>query len=545
MMASWSSLPISVKDLLCVQGSEGERVEFKKAWHNMKESGSRGTNWQVLHTICAFANDFGGVNGGYIVIGVEENLKSNAGDDDREIILPPVGVKAREIDRIQKEIMGACRANINPEYTPIIASEVVEINGVRRNLVVIWAMASEGKRHTCKENDKGGHFFYVRRGRETRKATHYEQRQLLMYSEIPFDDRRAVDYENCRQPLSEGCIHANLVHRFLRGVNSKLQKKVEEGRPDIYFYKKLRLVKEVGDKKIESKIVPLFVPKNVALLLFHPRPHEFFPGAKIEIAMFTSSNHIDEKKLVTGPIDQQISQTLCIIKKNTLDHAYPAKAIQEAVVNAILHRSYENSASNPVKIMIKPSGIDIVSYPGPNCDLKIEHFSQQCKVPNVPIRNQRLAEFLLKLDLIEGFGTGIETIFEVMKENGNPEPSFEFGSNYFKVHLPSCTECTTSPTEQDKDNKDNNSGDGDDEKGSNDDVEEGRGNGDYDQEGDDNEDNGANFQLVPLSEAHGNHRGDVEHNAGIQQDLKPRNDVKHSIQESCGFFEDLLLGQAL
>lgn len=316
--------------------------------------------------------------------------------------------------------------------------------------------------------------------------------------------------ENCSQPLSEDCIQANLVHTFLRAVNSNLQTKVQEGRPDIHFYKKLKLVKEVGDKRIGSKTVPLFVPKNVALLFFHQRPHDFFPGAKTEIAMFTNGNNIYEKKLVTGPIDQQISQTLSIITSNTLDHAYPAKAIQEAVVNAFLHRSYENSASNPVKIAIKPSGIDIVSYPGPNCDLKIEHFSQQCKMPNVPMRNQRIAEFLTKLKLMEGFCTGIETIFEVMKENGNPEPSFEFGSSYFQVHLPSCTEHTT---EQDNDNEDKNSGDGDDENESNDDVEEGGGNGDNDQEEDDNEGDGANFQLGPFSEPHGNRHGHAEHNA--------------------------------
>ena len=193
-MATLSRIPLSVQDLLCVQGGEVEKVEFKKAWHNKRESGPRGTYWQVLHTICAFANDFCGVNGGYIVIGVEENRRSNDVDDDREVILPPVGVKASEIERIQKEILGACRANIYPEYTPIITSEVVEMNEVRRNLLVIWAMASEGKRHTCKEDDRGSYSFYVRQGRETRKATPHEQRQLLSYNEIPFDDRRAVAY---------------------------------------------------------------------------------------------------------------------------------------------------------------------------------------------------------------------------------------------------------------------------------------------------------------------------------------------------------------
>lgn len=203
MAAYCPSFTINVKDLLYLQGGEGDRVEYKKAWHNKKESGPRGTYWQVLHSICAFANDYCGVNGGYIVIGVEESRKSDSvSDEDREIILPPVGVKAREIDRIQKEILGACRANIKPLYIPRIVSEEVEVDGVRKNLLVIWAVASEGKRHTCKENDEGGYLFYVRQGRETKKATLDEQHRLLSQNEIPFDDRRAVDYGK----VSPNCI---------------------------------------------------------------------------------------------------------------------------------------------------------------------------------------------------------------------------------------------------------------------------------------------------------------------------------------------------
>ena len=70
-MANCSSLLINVNDLLHLQGVETQRVEFKKAWHSKGQGGKRGTYWQVIHTICAFANDFFNDNGGYI-IGVEE-----------------------------------------------------------------------------------------------------------------------------------------------------------------------------------------------------------------------------------------------------------------------------------------------------------------------------------------------------------------------------------------------------------------------------------------------------------------------------------------
>ncbi|VVB84922.1 Uncharacterised protein [uncultured archaeon] len=47
-------------------------------------------------------------------------------------------------------------------------------------------------------------------------------------------------------------------------------------------------------------------------------------------------------------------------------------------------------------------------------------------------------EFLKELDLAEGRGTGIPKIRRKMRENGSPEPKFEFdaGRTYFRVILP-------------------------------------------------------------------------------------------------------------
>ena len=170
-MAQCSSLLINVNDLLSVQGFEKQRVEFKKAWHGKREGG---TYWQVIHTICAFANDYYNDNGGYIIIGVEEKENWEECEDttdDRQIILPPFGVPARDLDRIQKEIMGACRANIKPEYLPILSPEVVELEGERKHVLVIWAMASDNRPHTCRESEKGDNRYYIRRATETKKAS--------------------------------------------------------------------------------------------------------------------------------------------------------------------------------------------------------------------------------------------------------------------------------------------------------------------------------------------------------------------------------------
>ena len=189
-----SILPFNVTDFLRIDGVEKQRVEFKKAWHNKKESGPRGTYWQVVHTICAFANDIYHDNGGYVIIGVEEKEHGEDSTDERQIVLPPFGVPARDLDGIQKEIIGACRANIKPEYTPRFSSEVVEIGGERKHVLVVMAAASYNRPHMCRESDKGENCYYIRQGTETKKASVDEQRLYLSQQKTPFDDRRAQDF---------------------------------------------------------------------------------------------------------------------------------------------------------------------------------------------------------------------------------------------------------------------------------------------------------------------------------------------------------------
>ena len=207
--ASCSNLLINVNDLLYLQGVETQCVEFTKAWHNKREGG---TYWQIIHTICAFANDFYNDNGGYIIIGVDEKEDWEIDADDRQIIFSPFGVQAKDLDRIQRKIMRACRKNIKPEYFPVLSPEVVEMpEGTTKHVLVIWAMASDNRPHTCKESAKGENRYYIRRATETRKASPDEERQLLsLHAKIPFDDRRAfdsgkasIDNIKCRQFLPQ------------------------------------------------------------------------------------------------------------------------------------------------------------------------------------------------------------------------------------------------------------------------------------------------------------------------------------------------------
>lgn len=56
------SLPINIEDLLNQRKVESNRIEFKKGWNPVA----------IYHALCAFANDFDNLGGGYILVGVEE-----------------------------------------------------------------------------------------------------------------------------------------------------------------------------------------------------------------------------------------------------------------------------------------------------------------------------------------------------------------------------------------------------------------------------------------------------------------------------------------
>ena len=119
-------LPVNLDDLLHCRTVESARVEFKAAWD------ARTTGHQVLKTLCAFANDFHNLNGGYVVIGVEER--------DGRGVLPPRGLAAGDIEAAGKWIRGRCK-RIDPVYQPVLSPEVVGDSGI----LVLWAPASDNK----------------------------------------------------------------------------------------------------------------------------------------------------------------------------------------------------------------------------------------------------------------------------------------------------------------------------------------------------------------------------------------------------------------
>ena len=226
---------------------------------------------------------------------------------------------------------------------------------------------------------------------------------------------------------------------FLDDVQSKLER--VKDRRILY---KMKVVVWRGHRETEGDRKRIYIPKNVALLMFNHVPHEFFPGAKIEVSHFTRENKVIMKseKDFTGPLPKQIRECMEYVyaatnkEKSESLITYPFQALREAIVNAVYHRGYEPEYDSPIKVYIRPHCLEIISYPGPHPSLKQEEFTKGSEIQPVPARNRRIGAFLRELNLAEARGTGVETIFNTMEKNDNPEPEFHFDVSYFRVKLP-------------------------------------------------------------------------------------------------------------
>lgn len=428
-----SILPINLNDLLHHRGVETARVEFKASWDEEY------TGLQVLHSICAFANDFQNLNGGYIVIGVAEK--------DGAAVMPPKGLSPAELESAQQWLRGHCN-KIDPVYQPVLSPEVVD----QRHILVVWAPGSQIRPHQVSESHSKGatRKYYIRLATSTVDVDKYPdlKTQLMqLTAKVPFDDRRAMT-------ASVLDIRETKVREFLHDIGSGLVDE-EDTRT---LYRNLRIAEPVNGHD---------APRNIGLLFFSQNPEQWFPGARIEVVQFaadSAGNVIEERIFAQRPIHEQLRESLAYLdnlsgrqiqKLPNRIHAahwtgYPTPALREAVVNAVYHRSYEGT-QEPIKIYLYSDRLEVISYPGPVPGIEMRHLDGSSPLPPVPARNRRIGELLKELKLAEGRGTGIPKVRRAMQQNGSPPPIFDFDAarSYFRVTLPAHPEYLAILTLQD------------------------------------------------------------------------------------------------
>ena len=188
-------------------------------------------------------------------------------------------------------------------------------------------------------------------------------------------------------------------------------------------------------------------PTNAAMLLFGDNPQKFHqtaetkcihchgteyrrPFASMQVYSSDLFSQVDNATdFVLAKINRSIGTRAATVTAPAT-YELPPEAINEAIVNAIAHRDYHSNGSVEVRLFadrleiwnpgMLPGTLTLAS-------LRDDH-------PSVPF-NPLLAESLYLARYIERVGSGTQTIIDLCREAGLPEPQFEQRSGSFVITL--------------------------------------------------------------------------------------------------------------
>lgn len=353
-----------------IAGGEDSFIEFKEIVAEgpklvLAGRGGRAMEW-IARQLCGFANSEGGV----VVFGV---------NDERTV----VGVPDVLMDRLQLLVAEAGRSGCEPPLDHLLLMDAMALAGGRTLLKVeirpdyTTVHAPRGKRPV------------QRIGSSTREVTMEALPRLLARR----GSLTAVD----ERPLLTA-VPTDLDRTQVAGFFER-----RFGQSDPATERQLRSLRLVAEDELGQ-----VHPSVAGLLMFGRTPSEHLGGAYVDLVVY-DSRHPDadrqlDAKAFRGTIVEQIEDCTnyfatspAVATAATKDGsgrldspAYSLRALQEAVVNAVVHRDYQLTGSQ-VRVFILADRIE-VSSPGrlPN-SLSVEDLFQGA----VPFRrNQVLAGLL-------------------------------------------------------------------------------------------------------------------------------------------------------
>ena len=149
------------------------------------------------------------------------------------------------------------------------------------------------------------------------------------------------------------------------------------------------------------------IPTHLGILLFAEQPERYLPGAYVDLAAYhhdTADGNTVDSRQITGPLPEQIAQVLTYFGSSPLiptasrkdgdgrrDYpSYAQTALQEVLVNAIVHRDYEARGSQII-IRLFPDRIECQNPGALYNTLTVENLYAGCQPAR---RNQFLAGFM-------------------------------------------------------------------------------------------------------------------------------------------------------
>ncbi len=384
----------------------------------------------VVKTLCAFANDIQQVGGGQVICGLKEET-----DEFGTPIAQPVGLEPKRFKELKNKVQSICHKNVEPPLTPVVEEYPVEDTSGRR--ILIFSVTASQFAHRYRIKSEGAQY-YVRVNDRTQPANGLIARLLEQKKHWP---------PYLEQTLPDA------------GIDDIDWFALKE------FFGRLQLPRPVKDYlepdvRIRGDVRSLVttppggsgrhVPRNFSLLLFGGEPHRFFPGAYAIFSVYQGKDKSAARSLryeLFGPIPalvRNIMQTLQLHMGIEIDKStdmlrgrqnrrrFSSLAIQEAIVNAFVHRDYQSH--EPVRVTVFSDRIQVANPGGLYDGLSLEQLQQGITQPTW--RNPSLAWFMVGLDFAQNEGRGIRIILDETRKTAQKDPVFDIVGNWFTLDIP-------------------------------------------------------------------------------------------------------------
>lgn len=182
--------------------------------------------------------------------------------------------------------------------------------------------------------------------------------------------------------------------------------------------------------------------KRAAILLFHPTPEKFIPGAYIKIGFFRTESDLQFQDEIHGNLFEQIDKSVDLLltkyTKALIDyrglsriesHEYPKDALREALLNSISHKDYAGGV--PIQIRVYIDRLMIWNEGRLPEDWTVKNLLQSH--PSRPF-NPDIANAFFRSGFVESWGRGISKIVEQLRIAGLPDPIFtNEGSDFWVI----------------------------------------------------------------------------------------------------------------
>lgn len=411
-------------DLKELARRESEQVEWKENGDDIKIAEG------IVKTISAFANDIANVGGGYVVCGAKE-IKDEHGFPKIQY----TGLSANKLKEVELKVTKYCQNYVDPAIIP----RIVEIENPENNSTRILVFVVLRTRHAHIYRDGETSKYYVRISRETKEAKNGVLRQLLTEKqEIEYFDKRT----NTR--ATEADIDILVFRDSMQEMGLLFPEKSLED----YFSDREQIAELVSPLFVRTDLDRILRPRNFTLLMFGKKTSitSNFPEAYTILSIYKGTDRSEqtaERYILTGTIVEQAKKSIELLntqaytafdktssKPNQVK--YPMRALQEAVINAIVHRDYE--VPEPIRITVFADRVEIRSPGTLHWGVDKDKFTQGKASPKW--RNQSFAYLFNKLQLAQSEGQGIPTIIRTMREQGCPEPIFEIEPESLTCILP-------------------------------------------------------------------------------------------------------------